>query len=195
VNFEKLYSLYSAYGKHLSRKKLHMAKIIYDKDIFSTNIKELLSENKLNRSGLAKCAKVTPSTIGRYIRKEVIADQKNIDEIANVFKVNVLWLLLGEGPKYATEEETNSVEHSGCRKKGPLDECFEMLRQIQALDRKVFFTIKASLEGVLNAWKFKGQKDVKIPVDRRHGERRTKTQGVESERRRTDRRRLEEVSV
>jgi len=35
---------------------------------------------------------------------------------------------------------------------------------------------------------FEGQEDVKVLVDRRHGERRTRTQPVELERRRTDRR-------
>ena len=35
---------------------------------------------------------------------------------------------------------------------------------------------------------FEGQEDVKVLVDRRHGERRTRNQPVELERRRTDRR-------
>jgi hypothetical protein len=42
---------------------------------------------------------------------------------------------------------------------------------------------------------FEGQEDVKVIVDRRHGERRTRTQPVESERRRTDQRRPKEELV
>jgi len=83
--------------------------------------------------------------------------------------------------------------------KDPLDQCFEMLRQIQAFDRKVFFTIKASLEGVLRAWKLKEEKDVMVPVERRYGERRKITQSVELDHRCADRRRpkeeLGEVSI
>ena len=172
-----------------------MAKIIYDKDIFSKNITELLSEKKLNRNRLATAIGVSPSTIGRYIKKKVKPDRINIHAIAHHFKVKIPWLLRGMGPKYAIEEETNSVEHSGCRKEGPLDECFDMLTEIQRLDRKGFLTIKASLEGILSALKLKRPKDLKVVVDRRQGERRTGTQDVESERRRADRRRLAEASL
>jgi hypothetical protein len=42
---------------------------------------------------------------------------------------------------------------------------------------------------------FEGQEDVKVIVDRRYGERRTRTQPVESERRRTDQRRPKEELV
>ena len=42
---------------------------------------------------------------------------------------------------------------------------------------------------------FEGQEDVKVLVDRRHGERRTRTQPVELERRRTDRRGAKEELV
>jgi hypothetical protein len=42
---------------------------------------------------------------------------------------------------------------------------------------------------------FKGQEDVKVIVDRRYGERRTGTQPVESERRRTDQRGSKEELV
>ena len=42
---------------------------------------------------------------------------------------------------------------------------------------------------------FKGQEDVKVIVDRRYGERRTRTQAVESERRGADRRRPKEELV
>ena len=42
---------------------------------------------------------------------------------------------------------------------------------------------------------FEGEEDVKIIVDRRYGQRRTSPQAVESERRRTDRRRPKEELV
>lgn len=172
-----------------------MAKIIYDKDIFSKNIEELLSEKKLNRSGLAASIGVSPSTIGRYLKKRVKPDRINIHAIAHHFKVNIPWLLRGVGPKYAIKEETNSVGDSGYREKGPLDECLDMLTEIHTLDRKGFFLIKASLEGVVSALKSKGQKDLKALVDRRRGERRTTSLSVELERRSNDRRRLGEISL
>ena len=172
-----------------------MAKIIYDKDIFSKNIKELLSEKKLNRSRLAKAIGVSPSTIGRYLKKRVKPDRINIHAIAHHFKVKIPWLLQGVGPKYAIEEETNSVEHFSCCKGGPLDECFEMLKEIQTLDRTGFLIIKACLEGVVSALQLKGPEDLKTFVERRHAERRSKVQAIESERRRTDRRKFVEASV
>ena len=42
---------------------------------------------------------------------------------------------------------------------------------------------------------FEGQADVKVIVDRRYGERRTRTQSVELERRRADRRTIKEELV
>ena len=166
-----------------------MASIIYDKAIFSRHIQELLSEKKLNPNRLAKAIGVSPSTIGRYINKSVKPDKINIHAIAHHFKVNIPWLLRGVGPKNAIEEETNSVEHSDHHEEGPLDECFEILREIQTLDRKTFCIIKASLEGALSALKLKEEEDVMVPVERRYGERRTITQPIELERRRADRRR------
>ena len=116
-------------------------------------------------------------------------NKKYIREIAQHLKVNIRWLLRGEGPKDAIEEETKPVEYARYPEACLLDECLEMFREILILDRKSFFVMKASVEGVLSALKEKGQEDIKQVVERRHGERRTISQPIELERRRNNNRR------
>ena len=168
---------------------------IFNKAILAKNIKDLLSEKKLKQWQLAEATGISQSTICRYTKELIKKPNKNyISAIAHHFKVNIPWLLLGEGPKDAIEEEINSADFFDYPKEGPLYECLEMCRELLALDRKAFFLIHASVAGVLSALKLMTEEGIDQFVERRHGERRSVTGPIELERRRADRRRVEDVS-
>ena len=175
---------------------MHIKETNFNKTIFGRNIKALLSENKLKQWQLAEITGISQATICRYAQGSASNPNKiNIHAMAHHFKVNIPWLLRGVEPKYAIEEETNSVEYSEHHEESPLYECLEMCREILTLDRKAFFLIHASVAGILRALKLMTQEGIDRLVERRDGERRKITQSVELERRHTERRRLDEVSL
>jgi len=74
---------------------------LIDGKTFSKNLKRLLDERNLTQNDVCKGTGISQATISRYLKPNCKPIKINVMSLAAFFYVNLKWLAMGEGPKYA----------------------------------------------------------------------------------------------
>ncbi len=72
---------------------------MFDRKDFGNRMKEIRQESGLTAKKFEEKATIRISTFYSYERERSLPNIETVDVLCNIFNLNVLWFITGEGPK------------------------------------------------------------------------------------------------
>lgn len=76
---------------------------------FPERLQSIIEERQISKYKIAKAIDISASTVSNYLKGKTKPDSTKLTVLSRLLGVNKEWLQTGEGAKYTTEGETDTI--------------------------------------------------------------------------------------